>query len=158
MPRRPTSSSQPTHRTRRTIRCNQLSGGHDLKWLEYHQIHKHILGPIWSRIPEKRRWDIVYFLNRSKRFCWSDLVHAALNWFEDDPCDRALPLPNGSGEHCRTKCGWFKGPDYEGVHLCECYCGKFQFRATEGASIEPQQLHTPPGYPFTNITNEGNPE
>lgn len=103
-------------------------------WLAWHSITKHVWAPIWLAIPEKRRWDTAHLLNKSRRYCWSDLVSDALTHRESDPCDTHTPTLRKTSERCGSVCGWMH-PDHKGAHDCGCYCGKFQFSATEG-SIE----------------------
>lgn len=101
-------------------------------WLQRHELWMHIAAPIWLRIPEKRRWTIVYWLNKSKRWCWSDLVSDALGYHESDPCDVHVPRLRGDrAPHCASVCEWFHH-EHTGVHACNCYCGKFQFVADRG--------------------------
>lgn len=103
-------------------------------WLQDHSVKAHIMAPIWLRVPEKRRWMVVYWLNRSQRQCWSDLVSDALAWPESDPCN--VHFPSLHGEHalrCASVCEWGH-PDHVGEHQCYCYCGKFQFVAPRGAT------------------------
>ena len=103
------------------------------EWLEWHSVKAHVLAPIWLAIPEKVRWRIVGWLNGSKRFCWSDLVTAALGWGanEGDSCDVHLPNMERT-PRCATTCDWAHD-DHTGEHTCACYCGKFQFTAAEGS-------------------------
>lgn len=101
------------------------------RWLEWHRISRHIVAPIWSRLPEKWRWATIYKLNRSKRFCWADLASAAINDFEDDPCDRHLPLPDKTRTAQCNTCEW-GNCTHEGQ--CSCWCGKFQFQTDRGKS------------------------
>lgn len=100
-------------------------------WFMHHSLRAHLLAPIWSRLSERMRWRTVDRLNRSERYCWPDLVDAALCWHEGDACDIALPTPTRA-EQCASACDW-SHPDHVGDHECSCYCGKFQFRANEGA-------------------------
>ena len=100
------------------------------KWLDWHSVKAHALAPVWLRMPSKMRWSVVSLLNRSKRYCWSDLVSDALARPEDDACDVHVPQP--TSERCRTVCGWGSS-DHDGAHDCSCYCGKFQFKAEVGA-------------------------
>ena len=101
-------------------------------WWHYHSIKHHVFGPLWLRVSERLRWRIVHVLNRSDRYCWSDLVGAALTTGgpEFDACDVALPL--AGSERCRTVCDW-SHPSHTGEHECNCYCGKFRFTAPDGA-------------------------
>lgn len=107
------------------------------KWLACHSVWQHLAAPVWSRIPEKHRWTVVHWLNRSSRRCWSHLVDDALTCREEDACDTNVPSLRGSRDlDCARTCHWLGGRavhDHEGEHDCRCYCGKFQFRATEGA-------------------------
>jgi hypothetical protein len=102
------------------------------RWLAWHSVRSHIVAPIWLRIPEKRRWDVVSLLNRSRRQCWSDLVSAALACPEDDACDVHTPSLGERAPRCALTCDWMH-PTHCGEHACSCYCGKFQFTATNGA-------------------------
>lgn len=103
------------------------------EWTQWHSVYMHIAGPIWLRTPERHRWTIVHWLNRSQRRCWSDLVSDALCYPETDPCDRHIPALRGERmPRCATTCDWFYH-DHSGAHDCACYCGKFQFRASGGA-------------------------
>lgn len=102
-------------------------------WLAEHTIRAHIVGPLWACIPEKTRWHIVTWLNRSPDRCWCDLVDAALCWHrERDACDIPTPLGSDKGARCKSVCDWSHS-DHVGEHDCACYCGKFQFLAPEGA-------------------------
>lgn len=116
------------HRPRRASRL--------LLWFRDHDVMQHILAPFWVRIPERWRWRIVHRLDRSRRLCWSSLVDAALTTGrESDSCDVRTPLRCGAGD-CATTCGWMGGRvrgDHVGDHDCSCYCGKFRFRAAQGA-------------------------
>jgi hypothetical protein len=100
-------------------------------WLALHSARAHVVAPIWLRIPEKRRWAIVHWLNRSRRQCWADLVDDALARPESDPCDVHIPSLQRE-PRCASVCGWWH-PDHTGEHTCSCYCNKFQFAATDGA-------------------------
>lgn len=103
-------------------------------WFRDHDLAQHVVAPIWVRLPEKWRWEIVHHLNRSRRLCWSSLVDAALTRREDDACDVHTPLGCEAGR-CATTCGWIGGRkrgDHFGEHMCSCYCGKFQFTAPIG--------------------------
>ena len=103
-------------------------------WLREHSIKAHIVVAVWVRVPEKWRWRIVHRLDRSRQRCWSSLVDAALCYREDDACDVRTPLGCAAGD-CGATCYWVGGRvvgDHIGSHDCACYCGKFQFRATEG--------------------------
>lgn len=92
-------------------------------WFAYHSTIRHLLLPIWVRVPVKARWRIADFLNRSDWFCWADLVGAVQHPKDgSDACDGHLPLP--SSGPCRNKCGWLQ-PHDDHTH-CTCYCGKFQ--------------------------------
>jgi len=105
-----------------------------IRWLTYHSLQSHILGPIWVSIPQKARWKIVVWLDRSRRRCWSDLVSDAMAEREDDACDIHTPsLRPGPAPRCASTCEWF-GPagQHEGQHECGCYCGKFEFIAPNG--------------------------
>jgi hypothetical protein len=94
------------------------------EWFAWHSVKSHTLVPIWKRIPQRLRWDIVYRLNRSDRYCWADLVDAALYPTDgSDACDGKLPLPSGDGPACRTRCGFM--PEHASHAECTCYCGKF---------------------------------
>lgn len=101
------------------------------EWFQWHSVHYHLLSPVWLRLPEKLRWQIVSILNKSNRYCWCDLVDAALCRSEDeDPCDQHLPLITGwSANHCQVECRVF---GHQGEHRCACYCGKFKFLASDG--------------------------
>lgn len=102
-------------------------------WLADHSIRAHVVAPIWLRLGEKRRWTVVHWLNKSKRQCWSDLVTDALAYPEDDSCDVHVPRLRGErAPRCASVCD-FMHPDHAGKHDCSCYCGKFQFAATDGA-------------------------
>lgn len=101
-------------------------------WLAWHSLTKHIFAPIWLRIPEKRRWDIVSLLDKSKRYCWADLVSDALTYRESDPCDIHTPGLAKTSGRCESVCD-FSHPDHSGAHDCSCYCGKFRFTTSEGA-------------------------
>lgn len=97
-----------------------------------HSLWAHVVAPLWLRLPEKRRWAVVYWLNKSQRRCWSDLVSDALGYHEKDACDVHVPALRGERKpSCATTCGW-SHPDHTGQHDCACYCGKFQFVATRG--------------------------
>jgi hypothetical protein len=99
------------------------------KWLAWHSVRAHITAPIWLRIPEKQRWTIVNWLDKSRRRCWSELVSDALAVPQDDPCDVSVPTLRADGApRCAAVCGWLH-PDHAGDHDCSCYCGKFQFTA-----------------------------
>ena len=103
------------------------------RWLEWHSLYSHIAAPLWLRIPEKRRWTIVGWLNKSHRRCWSTLVSDALAVPESDPCDVYVPrLRSEKAPRCASVCDWMH-PDHTAEHACSCYCGKFQFTATDGA-------------------------
>lgn len=102
------------------------------KWLEWHSPYSHIAAPIWVRIPEKQRWTIVHWLNKSRRHCWSDLVSDALTYRESDPCDTRFPRLRGErAPRCASICDW-SHPEHAGEHACSCYCGKFEFTAPDG--------------------------
>jgi hypothetical protein len=102
-------------------------------WLALHSVRSHIVAPIWLRIPEKHRWTIAHWLNRSRRTCWADLVDDALARPESDPCDVHIPsLPGVRKPRCASVC-WWSHPEHTGEHDCSCYCNKFQFTATDGA-------------------------
>lgn len=103
------------------------------KWLQWHSVYSHIAAPIWLRIPEETRWRIVDWLNKSRRRCWPDLVAAAIAYHWDDYCNVHFPrLSTDRAPHCASVCDWMH-PDHAGIHPCRCYCGKFQFTATDGA-------------------------
>lgn len=105
-------------------------------WLQGHSLWAHIVAPIWLRVPEKRRWTVVNWLNKSRRRCWSDLVSDALAYREDDACDIHVPtLRAGRVPDCASVCGWLHA-DHTGEHPCACYCGKFQFIAAEGSQAQ----------------------
>lgn len=96
-------------------------------WFQDHSIRQHLLAPIWVRIPEKRRWDVVHWLNKSDRRCWCDLVEAALVYREKDDCDTRIPFFGAErAQHCATVCGFMHDHAAEG---CRCYCGKFEILA-----------------------------
>lgn len=118
------------------------------EWLSWHSVRAHVAAPIWVRVPEKWRWAIVYRLDRSRHLCWSSLVEAALTTGrEDDACDVPTPLGCGVGD-CATTCHYMGGQvrhDHEGVHDCRCYCGKFQFLASEGADDRRNRPGKPAG-------------
>lgn len=100
------------------------------RWLEWHSVWSHIAGPIWVRIPEKHRWRVVDWLNKSDRRCWGNLVDDALAVPEKDACDISVPgLRDDRGPSCAETCGWMH-PQHTGTHECGCYCGKFRFTAT----------------------------
>lgn len=104
-----------------------------LGWFKWHSLWQHIAAPIWIHIPEKGRWAIVNWLNKSPRRCWCDLVDDALASREDDPCDVHIPmLRPGPEPYCARECR-FMHSEHSGSHACACYCGKFQFPATDGA-------------------------
>lgn len=103
-----------------------------MRWLDEHSLRRHIFGPLWLRIPERRRWSIVGLLNKSRHFCWSDLVTAALGWHEVDACETHLPTIERA-PRCASICDWMSD-DHRGAHACSCYCGKFRFDATEGSA------------------------
>lgn len=101
--------------------------------LRDHSIRAHVVAPIWLWLPEKWRWSVVTRLNRSNRQCWSDLVSDALAWDEDDACDVHVPrLRNDDAPRCASVCDYMH-PDHSGEHPCSCYCGKFEFVASDGA-------------------------
>lgn len=103
------------------------------QWFAWHSVWSHVAAPIWLRIPEKHRWTVVHWLDKSRRRCWSDLVSDALGYPEDDPCDVHVPSLRGDATlRCATTCYW-SHPDHAGSHDCACYCGKFQFAAPDGA-------------------------
>jgi hypothetical protein len=103
------------------------------EWLRWHSLYHHLTAPLWRRLPERRRWAVVHWLDRSRRRCWGSLVDAALCSAEDDPCDVRVPALRGEQPlRCATTCGW-SHVEHTGPHTCACYCGKFMFRATEGA-------------------------
>jgi hypothetical protein len=107
-------------------------------WLLDHSIYSHVVAPVWTRMPEKWRWSVVYWLDKSRRQCWSDLVSDALTHREDDACDTHIPRLIGTrAPACASVCDWSHF-DHAGEHPCSCYCGKFQFTATDGA-IERRQ-------------------
>lgn len=104
-----------------------------MRWLEDHSVWKHIVAPIWMRLPEKWRWAIVHELDKSRHQCWCNLVDAAIAWREKDPCDVSTPSLRGErAPRCATTCDW-SHPVHTGEHDCACYCGKFQFTAPDGA-------------------------
>lgn len=93
-------------------------------WYRDHSITYHVLGAVWTRLPEKARWRIVGWLDdHTDRFCWSDLVDAALARPEEDACDLHLPLP---GVACNKECRSL-GPGHDVPHECSCHCGKRSF-------------------------------
>lgn len=101
-------------------------------WFIYHSLWHHLAAPIWTRIPERHRWTVVHWLDKSRRRCWANLVSDALTLREDDACDTHVPSLRGDdGAHCRSVCDWMH-PTHSGEHDCSCYCGKFQFAAHEG--------------------------
>ena len=101
--------------------------------LRYHSAWHHIAAPIWTRVPSKCRWRIVHWLDRSRRLCWSDLVAAALTQREEDACDTRVPAFRGERmPRCASVCDWSHPGVHEGEHACSCYCGKFEFLASEG--------------------------
>lgn len=100
-----------------------------------HSIRAHVVAPIWARVPEKTRWRIVAWLNRSQGRCWCDLVDAAMCWHHDtdDACGVPTPLiGSDKAARCKSVCDW-SHPDHTGEHDCACYCAKFQFLAPDGA-------------------------
>jgi hypothetical protein len=102
-------------------------------WLRTHSIWQHVAAPVWLRVPERHRWTIVTWLNKSRRRCWSDLVSDALTVRTSDCCDTYVPSLLGErNPACASVCGWGY-PAHTGEHPCSCYCGKFQFTATEGS-------------------------
>lgn len=104
-------------------------------WFQNHEVWPHLVAPIWTRLPEKHRWTIVHWLDKSRRRCWSDLVSDALAYHESDPCDMNVPRLRGERElRCASVCGWMH-PTHTGEHSCACYCGKFQFVAAEGSRL-----------------------
>lgn len=104
-----------------------------MKWLQWHSLWSHVVAPIWLRIPEKRRWLIVTWLDRSQKRCWADLVSDALAYPASDSCDVHVPQIRGDrAPRCASICDW-SHPQHSGEHACSCYCGKFQFTATAGA-------------------------
>lgn len=102
------------------------------RWLDYHSAAHHTLAPMWLRVPSRIRWRVVYLLNRSQRYCWADLVDAALSEKDGtDHCDTRIPTTGRGGEYCRTVCGFgFAHTDHTD---CTCYCGKFK--------VEPGSRH-----------------
>ena len=103
-------------------------------WFRWHSLYNHLAAPIWTRLPEKHRWTVVHWLDKSRRQCWSDLVSDALCHPEDDACDTHVPRLRGErAPRCASTCDWMHH-DHEGKHPCACYCGKFQFTATEGGN------------------------
>lgn len=111
-------------------------------WVRWHDLTQHALVPLWRAIPERRRWDVVHALNRSRRTAWCDLVDAAIGNRDPDPCDGILPI--SSSLYCRTRCGWVDHGT-EG-HECSCYCGKFgpqgQFPFEVAQVARPSVWHT----------------
>lgn len=104
------------------------------RWLEWHSVYSHLAAPIWIHIPEKYRWTVVHWLDKSRRRCWSDLVSDALTHREDDACDIRVPRLRGErAQRCASVCDWMH-PDHAGEHTCGCYCGKFRFTAADGAN------------------------
>lgn len=96
--------------------------------LQYHDLPRHILVPLWARVPERARWAVAHFLNRSQRWEWCTLVDAALKPTDgDDPCDGKLPTMAGLDGPCRNVCGWLH--NHSGGTQCACYCGKFTWSA-----------------------------
>jgi hypothetical protein len=63
------------------------------------------------------RWKIAGLLDRSKQFCWTELVHWAMRspQARRNLDEKRLPLYRSTG--CRT------GPDFD---RGACYCGKFR--------------------------------
>lgn len=121
-------------------------------WFRDHDLRAHVVAPIWVRLPEKWRWTVVTWLNRSQTRCWSSLVDAALlTYREDDACDIRTPLGCSAGR-CATTCDWIGGAklgDHVGEHACSCYCGKFEFTAPEGGDerhARAEQGDTPAGW------------
>jgi hypothetical protein len=102
------------------------------RWLRYHSVRSHLVAPIWRRVPERVRWEIVHHLNKSQHRCWCDLVDAALCQREDDACDVSIPPRREAEPYCSRVCG-YSHFEHAGSHACACYCGKFQFQATDGA-------------------------
>lgn len=102
------------------------------RWFEWHSIWQHLAAPVWLRIPEKHRWTVVSWLDKSRRRCWADLVSDALAVRQDDACDISVPSLRAEREpRCASVCGWMH-PEHAGTHDCACYCGKFQFTASSG--------------------------
>lgn len=66
------------------------------------------------KIPEKWRWRIVSTLNRSRRFCWADLVLWAIQPDDDEGTLRACM----TGRVCAAE----RDTAPDGA----CYCGKFR--------------------------------
>lgn len=144
-----TQDQAATTARRRTCRCGVWESAHRegrgcgrfrkasrvRVWFQTHELQAHIIVPIWRRVPEKHRWTVVSWLNKSRRRCWSDLVMDALAWAEGDPCDVNFPRLRGSGiksMDCASVCGWMHR-EHSGQHACACCCGKFQFNAPDGA-------------------------
>ena len=100
-------------------------------WLTYHSLWQHVAVPVWRRIPEKHRWTVVSWLNRSERRCWCDLVEDALCRPEPSgcACDERVPDPRPRTTRCATECGMFK--HLPGERSCACYCGKYRFTVTD---------------------------
>jgi hypothetical protein len=119
-------------------------------WLMDHSIWQHVAAPAWLRVPEKWRWWTVDKLNRSQQRCWSTLVSDAMTHREDDACDTHVPSLRGGEDaaRCKSVCDWFH-PDHAGQHACACYCGKFQFTASDGLSEREQARITSPEQPTT---------
>lgn len=125
------------------IDCHHRAKGHAPRkasrlrlWFRDHSVWQHVAAPIWLRLPEKARWTVVGWLNRSDRNCWTSLASDALAYREDDACDIHVPSLRGDdASDCRSRCDWMGGrvTGHAGEHACACYCGKFRFMAYEGA-------------------------
>src|SRR5690348_15404005 len=82
-------------------------------WLEWHSIRSHIMAPIWLRIPEKSRWTVVHWLDKSRHQCWADLVSDALACREKDACDVHVPRLRGErAPRCASVCDWGHQADF----------------------------------------------
>lgn len=116
---------------RRLCRCGATKRAHDDgrgcgnyrratrlgEWLAWHSVWQHVAAPIWLRVPEKHRWTVVHWLDKSPHRCWSTLVSDALAEREDDPCDTCVPsLRARRDPYCGTTC-WWMHPDHSGAVL-----------------------------------------
>lgn len=81
----------------------------------------------WALLPEKARWRIAMYRDRSAGQCWADLVDWALRDSKDDP-DLISDLPNRPiGEMCRR----------DALACGRCYCGKL---AADGSVLKPGRI------------------